>query len=110
MNDDMNEEIEKLSLILKFMIPSLLAFLCVGMIMYSILEKWSLFDSLYFSVITITTVGYGDIYPHTVLGKTFTMFYLFIGIGLFIYVANTFLKHRALLQLKRRRNRKSLKK
>ena len=109
MNDDIDEEIEKLSLILKVMIPSLLLFLCFGMIMYSILEKWSLFDSLYFSVITITTVGYGDIYPHTILGKTFTMFYLFIGIGLFIYVANTFLKHRAFIRLKKRSDRKKLK-
>lgn len=109
MNEDFSEQIEKLerySLILKFMIPGLLAYLGLGMFVYSFLEKWSLFDSLYFSVITITTVGYGDMYPHTVLGKTFTMFYLFIGIGLFVFVANTFLKYRAFVRIKKRNDRK----
>jgi voltage-gated potassium channel len=42
----------------------------------------SVFDSLWWSIVTLTTVGYGDVYPITVGGKVFTFFMLLIGLGI----------------------------
>lgn len=59
-----------------------------GMFFYHSVEGWSYLNSLYFSVTTLTTVGYGDFSPHTDAGKIFTMIYLFIGIGILLSFLN----------------------
>jgi voltage-gated potassium channel len=42
----------------------------------------SVFHSLWWSVVTLTTVGYGDVYPITVGGRIFTFFMLLTGVGI----------------------------
>lgn len=59
-----------------------LATLISGMFFYRRFEGWSLLDSLYFSVITLTTVGYGDFAPQTSAGKIFTIIYIIAGLGI----------------------------
>lgn len=59
-----------------------IAVLLAGMLFYHSVEGWSWLDSLYFSVITLTTVGYGDFSPKTDAGKVFTMIYIVVGLGI----------------------------
>jgi voltage-gated potassium channel len=62
--------------------------LAAGTLFYWRIEGSSLLDAFYFSSITLTTVGYGDLAPVTSAGKLFTVFYLFTGIGLIVAFLN----------------------
>jgi len=66
--------------------------LTTGTLFYSYNEKWSYLDSLYFSVITLATVGYGDLHPTNPASKIFTMIFIFTGVGLVLYIVSTFSK------------------
>lgn len=55
--------------------------LSIGTVVYSILEDWSLLNSLYFSVVTLSTIGYGDLAPTNNAAKVFTIIYIFVGVG-----------------------------
>ena len=59
-----------------------------GMVFYSSVEGWGLIDSLYFCVITLTTIGYGDMHPTSPLSKLFTVFYVLVGIGVLVAFIN----------------------
>jgi voltage-gated potassium channel len=61
-----------------------LALILIATLFYWLVEGWSLLDAAYFSVVTIATVGYGDLAPQTAVGKVFTMGYIFSGIGIFV--------------------------
>ena len=64
-----------------------LVLLLIGTFFYSHAEDWSLLDSFYFCVMTMTTIGYGDLTPTTALSKVFTIIYAFISIGIFVSLA-----------------------
>ena len=66
-----------------------LVLILIATLFYWLVEGWSLLDAAYFSVVTIATVGYGDLAPHTALGKIFTIFYIFAGIGIFVPAATS---------------------
>jgi voltage-gated potassium channel len=67
--------------------------LLIGTIFYSHFEQWSLLNAVYFCVITLTTVGYGDYIPHNDIGKIFTIFYVIVGIGIFLGFVNLVARH-----------------
>jgi voltage-gated potassium channel len=55
-----------------------------GVVFYSLVEHLSPVDALYFSVTTLTTVGYGDFSPQTTAGKLFTVVYVLVGVGILL--------------------------
>ena len=63
---------------------SLLALLVSGTIFYTTVEHWGIIDAVYFCIMTLATVGYGDLYPTSPLSKLFTIIYLIVGAGIFV--------------------------
>jgi voltage-gated potassium channel Kch len=61
-----------------------------GTVIFSLLEDWSVVDSFYFCVVTVTTVGFGDITPDTDAAKLATVVYIIVGIS----IISTFLDAR----------------
>ena len=53
-----------------------------------LLEDWTLLEAAFFSVVTISTVGYGELVPQTVAGKIFCMVYILLGLGVFVAAAS----------------------
>lgn len=64
-----------------------------GSAVYHFVEGWSWIDSIYFSVITLTTIGYGDFAPQTDIGKLFTVVYIIIGLGMILTFINAVYEH-----------------
>jgi voltage-gated potassium channel len=61
---------------------SVVIVLTVGTLVFRRLEGWSLLDSLYFSVVTLATIGYGDLTPTTDTAKLFSIVYILVGVGI----------------------------
>ncbi len=71
---------------LKIFIVILLVIMAIGTIGFMITEKLSLPDAFYFSVVTVATVGYGDIAPVTAAGRILSIFLIITGVGTFLGV------------------------
>ena len=69
--------------------------LATGTVVYHFVEKFTWIDAYYFSVVTLATVGFGDLTPHTTFGKIFTTFYILIGVGIIAAFVNALVKKRA---------------
>lgn len=65
----------------------------IGSVVYAYLEGWTYLDSTYFSIITLTTIGYGDMHPVHDSTKIFTIFYVLIGVGLAFYLFTSIARH-----------------
>jgi voltage-gated potassium channel len=64
--------------------------LIIGIIGFMSIEGYSLIDSIYMTLITISTVGYREIQPLSDLGKIFTAVLIIINIGVFAYGVSAF--------------------
>jgi voltage-gated potassium channel len=52
----------------------------IGTVGYVLVEHWSVFDSFYMTLVTLTTVGYGEVHPLSFEGRVFTSFLMLIGV------------------------------
>lgn len=57
----------------------------LGVAGYGLIEGWSFFDSLFMTVITIATVGYGEVHPLSLHGRMFTIVLILLGSGVMVY-------------------------
>ncbi|MHC4307682.1 MAG: potassium channel family protein [Planctomycetota bacterium] len=79
----------------KKIILSLILFIVVllsGTVGYYFIEGWDIFDSLYMTVITLSTVGFHEIEPLSKAGKAFTIGLIFFGLGVVAFAVNYGLK------------------
>ncbi|MCX5915481.1 MAG: ion channel, partial [Deltaproteobacteria bacterium] len=63
-----------------------LAVLVVGTIVFMLVENRSLIDAFYYIIVTMSTVGYGDIVPATSVGKIIAILLIVTGVGTFLGV------------------------
>ena len=68
--------------------------IATGTIVYHLIEDWSWVDSAYFSVVAVTTVGFGDIHPSTDASKLFTIFYILSGVAIITAFLKARMRHR----------------
>jgi uncharacterized membrane protein YccC len=63
-------------------VSSLASLIGIGTVLYKYLEDWTWIQSFYFSVVTLATVGYGDLHPTTDGARLFTAFYILLGVAM----------------------------
>lgn len=96
---------------IRIAIVAMLVIMPSGVIGYMLIEGMPLLDAVWMTVITLTTIGYGDIVPQTPVGRIFTLFLIVIGIGAFVFAGQAvltilFSPDLARARLRRRTDRK----
>ena len=72
-----------------------------GTVFFHLVEGWSWIDAYFFTVVTLSTVGYGNLVAATVLGKIGTTVFIFTGLGIFALAIQQF-GHFAFLKRRRK--------
>jgi voltage-gated potassium channel len=69
----------RLALLLLSIVPM------IGTLGYMLVEGWGFFDALYMTVITMATIGYGEVHPLSYAGRAFTIGFIIVGTGIVAY-------------------------
>jgi voltage-gated potassium channel len=70
---------------IRIVLMAVLGAIALGTVVFHLVEGWSILDSLYVTVQTVTTVGFGDLTPRTTLGRAFATFFMMVGVGIVLY-------------------------
>jgi len=87
---------------LKRMLVTMFLVYLIGVGAFRYLEDWSWIDSLYFTAVSMTTIGYGDIYPTHDLSKVFAILFGIVSVGLWFYIITTIAENRFYKKLEER--------
>ncbi len=63
--------------------------IALGTVGFHLIERQSLLDSLYLTVQTVTTVGYGDVPPRTPAGRLFAVLFMLVSVSTVAYILST---------------------
>lgn len=77
---------------LKHLIFIFVLIVSIGTSGYMVIEKWNILDSLYMTIITLTTTGFSEVHPLSEMGRLFTVLILLAGVGLLTYIATSITK------------------
>lgn len=72
------------------LIATLAMIIAVGTVFFHLVEGWSWLDSYFFTVVTLSTVGYGELVPATPAGKIGTTLFILLGLGVFAVAIQQF--------------------
>jgi voltage-gated potassium channel len=81
--------------IYRILLATVIFLVTAGTYLFHVIEKLSWLDAYYFCVVTLATVGYGDITPKTPAGKILDTIYIFLGVGIITTFFSYRLKKRA---------------
>jgi len=104
MLDDTTGRINQLKNDVSLFRPIVIVFLAVVMtstIFFHFVESWRWLDSFYFTIVTMSTVGYGNFVPATDLGKIGNIVLIFVGIGIFTVVATQVVRRYGIKRLEK---------
>ncbi|TAL15643.1 potassium channel protein [bacterium] len=73
-----------------YMLCALIALVVIGATGFRLIEGWSFVDSFYMTIITLSTVGFGEPKPMSPSGRVFVIFYILLGITVGTYWLRTF--------------------
>jgi voltage-gated potassium channel len=74
---------------IRVVVAAVIVAIIVGTLTFRALEGWTILNSLYVTVQTLTTVGYGDLTPQTPAGRLFGTVFMLFGVGLVLYALTT---------------------
>ncbi len=70
------------------LILGFIGIITAGTIFYAIFEDWSVISALYFTVVMLTTVGFGDFHPTTDFTRIVTVFFIVVGVAFILGFLN----------------------
>jgi voltage-gated potassium channel len=78
--------------LLRFRLPATLLAVVIayGVTGYMLINGWNLLDAFYMTIITISTVGYGEVHPQSDAGRLFTTTLIVVGVGILLFAFGVF--------------------